>query len=161
MREILFRGKSKHSGEWLYGGYFKHLSRTLYPCGDRIRPKDIKHLIIQSGFSDFGMPRGVRYYEVDPNTVGQWTGLNDSNGAKIFEGDIIGIRWDVSDPCAEKIYRKVSWVGDTWYSTFDINDPARIEDDNALALLVMSDKAAYRVVGNIHDNPELLKGDEA
>lgn len=70
MREILFRGKRVDTGEWVYGFY-------LYDIGNSIkeRPSSVS----------------THTYLVDPNTIGQFTGIRDKNGVRIFEGDII--RW--------------------------------------------------------------------
>lgn len=151
MREILFRGKSKRTGKFLYGGYFKHLNRTLYPCGDRIRPKDIEHLIISDGSSDFGLPRKIEYYEVDPETVGEWTGLVDRNGVKIFEGDIIACRHWSTDRTGEA-KSSVFFTGRVRYSygDFYLSGCCRSE--------YLRDFGDREVIGNIHDNPELLEG---
>lgn len=72
MREILFRGKRVSDGEWVYGYYIYH------PRGDR-------HTIIQTDAVGH-----VIIINVIPATIGQYTGLDDKNGVKIFEGDIIG-----------------------------------------------------------------------
>lgn len=156
MREIIFRGKKLETGEWITGGYFKHINRQPHPVGDRIRPKDIDHLIIQDGFADWGLPRGIVIDEVDPETVGQWTGLFDSEGMRIFEGDIIEFEHE-----GKKYWRTVEWFEDGEYSAFDFDRSDDFTEHNGLVWLTREGDVNCTVVGNIYDNPELLKGGEA
>lgn len=91
-------------------------------------------------------PDGIDRYLVDPATVGQYTGLKDKDGREIYEDDIISdgrqfhVKWDAKSAC---------WTGEMH------NDPQQRLD---LTFLITHKQT--RIIGNIHDNPELLKGGE-
>ena len=77
MREILFRAKRKDNGEWIYGYYS---TTTLGRCGSfHVAP------VINEPFTE---PFTGTWYEIDIETLCEYTGLKDKNGTKIFEGDI-------------------------------------------------------------------------
>ena len=118
MREILFRGKQKENDEWAYGFLVSH-----------------KHI------GDW-----VTAYPVDPGTVGQFTGLTDKNGKKIFEGDIVR--------CCRTMCDEKGMVGHILYDDccFSVKDRASL---NQPAMDLCDD---FEIIGNIHDNPELLRG---
>ena len=134
MREILFRGKNTDTGEWWYGDLF-HTSKRFFIR----RP----------------VPPANTYYEHDdviPETVGQYTGLTDKNGKKIFEGDILCKRagkYDRSDT-----YDAVE--GDQW----NCGCCYGVIGFACCKQLSLDAHEEYEVVGNIHDNPELLEGGE-
>lgn len=130
MREILFRGKHKDGGDWCYGNL------AVRKDGVSIITPD-------------ATPCGV-YGQVDPDTVGQYTGLNDKNGKKIFEGDIVHMN-------SKKF--GLSGHGVVVYRNggFAIDDRKR----NRLYPFMQNGQynaGDYRVDGNIHDNPELMEG---
>ena len=119
MREILFRGKRKENGEWVYGNY---------AVTDNNEKQ--QHFIFQNKAFEF---------EVDPETVGQYTGLTDKNGKKIFEGDIV--EYINSSPCKiDYIDGQFVMMWKNFYRNFE-----RVYDDQ------------IEVIGNIYDNPELLE----
>ena len=132
MREILFRGKRIDNGEWVEGNYSIMLS-------GRVAIQPIGRIVT---------------YEVLPTTVGQFTGLLDKNGNKIFEGDIVRrfnskeqevmrytVKWN-TDCCMFVLMSEYTYLG---------------EYDSDFTVFYGED---LEVVGNIHDNPELLKDDE-
>ena len=130
MREILFRGKRADNGEWEYGDLWCN------PYGKRV-------VCIVSPINDQGTTGGN---EVDPETVGQYTGLTDKNGRKIFEGDIVergGRIWlvEYSNKYGQFMMTTYTEKGVSWSRSFDLIPPDWCE-----------------VIGNIYDNPELLKG---
>ena len=134
MREIIFRGKRLNDGEWVEGNFVKG-------CID-----DFAYIV------EFGNKDLCRnYVEVIPETVGQYTGLTDKNGKKIFEGDIISIPFEEDVVYYEnaEVYFDTEHCG--WY--------VRYFDDESFSLWEYDD-CDITIIGNIHDNPELLKGDK-
>ena len=129
MREILFRGKRKYTGEWVEGG-----------------------IMFINGYA-FIMPAGTGSVEVIPETVGQYTGLVDRNGKRIFEGDIVRDHYfDGLHPITETKYN-----GLVKYGAFNCSCCEGVygwEFDNG----DIRNPEGYIVIGNIHDNPEHWKG---
>ena len=128
MREILFRGKRVGNGEWVYGSY-----------------------VIQYGAHEIYLPDGVDSehgfdrYHVIPETVCQYTGLTDKNGRKIIEGDIVRYGDTIHRVVFEQ--RNGTAYFGLVYSSFE-----------TLPFGHYQDLKQIKVIGNIYDNPELLKG---
>lgn len=145
MRDILFRAKRIDNGEWVEGYYIYHIKRTLCPFGDSVKPEDEQHVIMQDGFSDWNMPRNTVAFDIEPETVCQYTGLKDKNGEKVFIGDIIR--------CTKGCTHKVIWMKE-YAGTFIGGMPA-------VYLSGLNKGYAWtgeeEIVGNIFDNPERLK----
>jgi len=123
MREIEFRGKSVESGEWVYC----LISLTLSPDNIYIATqKDSR----------------IDYAKVIPETIGQYTGLLDKNGVKIFEGDI------VSHEGLKKLIR--------YFDGSFIAKPIAIGSQSCHSLVNYDPALTFEVIGNIYDNPELI-----
>lgn len=144
MREILFRGKRKDNGEWAVSG-------NVF-LGDKR-----KYIYIPNPDTDMSA-KAYLCREIIPDTVGQYTGLTDKNGTKVFEGDILKF----TDTNAE-----YEWIGKVefgnpnaeynWGFQLVYISGAKPNTD-ILLWFDMEETGAYsEVIGNIHDNPELLK----
>lgn len=124
MREILFRGKCLNGDGWVYGdlSYNVHNKFECYVFpGDGYNSPDC--------------------YEVDPATVDQYTGLQDKNGKKIFEGDIVKY---TSTVCPEDTTTgKVEMYHGSW----------ALLDGMGLISIGQCNPKSLRVIGNVHDNP--------
>jgi uncharacterized phage protein (TIGR01671 family) len=140
MREILFRGKELNTGEWVEGYFIKGRYYLNEEEINAIAPLDLAF---------FPHCELSEYVNVVPETVGQFTGLTDKNGKRIFEGDI---------------------VSGLFFFGLSVNAVVTFQD-GAFGLEQRRGKiktfwaftsvcnVEYEVLGNIHDSPELLKGD--
>lgn len=149
MREILFRGK-QNEGRWVEGVYFKH--DTVKVCFSSDNPKP-RHLIIQDGFCDWGFEPPIHCVDVDPKTVGQCTGKTDTKGKKVFEHDILQTFTVGADGTVEKCGIGIVqwWENDQCY-VLTTKEGYHIDDFGNYGK-----PEYYEVIGNIHDNPELLR----
>lgn len=142
MREIIFRGKRKDNGKWIEGYYAPFASN-----------KGLKHSIYT------GIDKGcIIPIEVIPETVGQYTGLCDKNGNKIFEGDILGEElWDNRILGVVKYGEGTFDSGIYEYTGFFYEHPANGSHDHTNIAQSVLLEGCVVVIGNIHDNPELLE----
>ena len=142
MREILFRGKHKN-GFWCYGNL------NINSQGVTIITPDETAL--------------GKYGAVIPETVGQYTGLTDKNGKKIFEGDIL----KCCDDKIETEFMAIVEFGNpngtySWgWQLKPINVDKNVINPDILLWIEMEETGAIcEVIGNIHDNPELLESED-
>lgn len=138
MREIIFRGKSKNDGEWICGGA---VHQTDF-YGDKV---DRWFIIDGTETFDNKIGKPIR---VIPETIGQYTGLTDKNGAKIFEGDIVKY-YGICKP----IIGVVKICEEDFSGLYGVCEA--FTDGSGTSLLKA--KIDCQVVGNIYDTPELLK----
>ena len=149
MREILFRGKSLDNGEWEYGGIYIEGNHYYILCPKRYFP-DTRDWDIAEYYEN-NPTYVMTKVEVDPSTVGQYTVLKNKNGKRIFEGDIIdqsGCRWVVE-------FQNSAFVASNEDDAiqFALFEQYNYDWDNKI--WVPPDY--FEVIGNIYDNPELLK----
>ena len=129
MREILFRGKCFNTEEWVEG----YLGIEV--------PDEL--VIQQFSYDEYFKSNCIDQYSVKPETVGQYTGLTDKNGVKIFEADIVKV-YDVY--CNETVVGVVEFCD----GSFRIYDKDFTSYDRWMYCKV-------EVIGNIYDNPELVE----
>ena len=160
MREIIFRGKRIDNGEWAYGWPFADAADcSLKKAGKCQCPHDGSEYFIVEWDDDF---HEYEERQVIPNTVGQYTGLKDKHGKRIFEGDMIKPFDDEVDKMVVEFHHgqfllclfgergymaEYGWEEEGNYGCFEAEPLSSYGHD-------------IEVIGNIHDNPELLEDAE-
>lgn len=134
MRTIKFRGKTHGNGKWYYGSlvYSEDINTAIY---------------FQIGN---GLVKRMDWVYVIPETIGQFTGLYDCDGKEIYEGDIV--EWEKDG----LMYVVKFWHGMFYASVEECNDG--ILGGFPLHVLTEYEDGKCEIIGNIYDNPELLKG---
>lgn len=150
MREILFRGKRTDNGEWVEG--YVGAAFTIDENG-KVKSREFTAL------DCLGCSSQVI---VSDETIGQYTGLTDKNGRKIFTGDIVKYQFD-NDDCPFPNKRTDKIIGRIFFSDFRASFSVTAGKNGSSSM--NNDLFKYvrngnrvEVIGNIHDNPELLKG---
>ena len=132
MREILFKAKRIDNGEWVEGCYVTSDGKSFI-CMDIV-----EHYCVIA----------LRWFEIDPETLCQFTGLCDKNGKRIWENDILMAHLDESYP-EDVTYETVEWGVAGWV--------AHETGSTDREYIDKFDLKHFKVVGNIFDNPELLQ----
>ena len=140
MREILFRAKRIDNGEWINGYYvydYAHNAHFIFK----------NQLVCPNCINDRRIDYSMYDYEIDPETLCKYTGLNDKNGNQIWENDIIRVENSEDEGTG-----KVEFYGGMWYVDEGVNN-------SLYDIMMYDDEAEVYTVGNIFDTPELLKGE--
>lgn len=145
MRNILFRGKRLDNGEWMYGDLIENQGRFF-----------IYHATSETTIEDNDDRRiVVAAFEVDPATVGQYTGLKDKKNKGVYEGDILLLSDGKSH--SEDVVVEHGLYGWTFYNP---QTATFYSDGSHTYIAVENCRFMFGtgvVIGNIHDDPDLLK----
>lgn len=137
IREVIFRGKRADNGEWIEGSLLG-IDWCDKPSTYSIAPNT---------------PVSV-FYSVIPETVGQYTGLTDKNGKRIFEGDICRFKRFNDVHIGKIVFNATTASFVMWYQPI-----VGAYGEKATQKMLLSVCDDIEVIGNIHDNPELLGGE--
>jgi len=140
----LVRGKRKDNEEWVEGYYFYyHTNPCILSHGEKF--SDFEHHVISvPHYGDWNM-WSFDDYEIIPETLGRFTGLLDKNGNKIWEGDIL------QNENGNRIVCK--------FEIQDSHSAFYFKDQKAPTKMFCNIPIFFEIIGNVHDNPELLKGE--
>jgi hypothetical protein len=134
MREILFRGKTYGCCDWKYGSYVKQYGADMIYLPDGV---DREY--------------GLDCYHIIPETLGQYTGLTDKNGTKIFEGDIVKVEYT-------GVNKGVNGIAEVVFK--DCQFALVWGWHKETVCLTHFCHVTFEVIGNIHDDPELLEKED-
>lgn len=172
MREIKCRGKGIEEydkDQWYYGSYFKFdkVNYFFFDDGSNSQEIDeklknnITHKIIFELQGDLNMKNHIKLADVNPNTIGQYTGLKDKNGKEIYDGDILYFSYDIFTGNFDTKAGKgiVEFIYGSFYiKPFEIEDKKVDDIENEEWFLLYSvNEDTLEVIGNIYEKPDLLK----
>lgn len=145
-REIKFRAKSLDSGEWVFGVPILGKIQTDLGWMAWVEPKR------KAEFGEMCIPLRdvVQGEKIDPKTVGEYTWLKDKNGAEIYEGDVIQANLPQM-PSGEQLVKNQVYYADGSFKIWNKWDAVRLDGLRHIY------GATWEVLGNIHDNPDLLE----
>ncbi len=140
-REIKFRGKSLFDGQWV--------------VGDLLHPSTGARIVNYTESEADGVLRAdYHYFNVDPSTVGQYTGLKDRSGQEVYEGDVVF--WIMKDMRGRGRGEQGAIIWDKHTMSWAILRDKPCADGRPCIISRPFERKYLEVVGNIHDNPELI-----
>jgi uncharacterized phage protein (TIGR01671 family) len=138
MREIKFRGKDIKTRQWVYGYYFQGFT-------------GISYILVMHDH----ILRMTEMYEVDPSTIGQYTGLHDKNGVEMYEGDVVELT---------NTYKGMNTKSIVEIDFIDFTFAGKWADEYSPSGYMYNPLGSYNfpivtieVIGNIYENPELIR----
>ena len=141
MRDILFRAKRADGGGWEYGLYAEFVEpahgKSIYGIAEK---------------------RSRHYYEIDPSTLGEYTGVQDAGKRRIFEGDIVIYHAPLNpwiDDIDNEAVGEIAYFGGAFYAK--IKRSALTANQYLVNHFFGAHGCTLEIIGNIHDNPELLR----
>lgn len=167
-RDIKFRGKGIEEydkDKWYYGSYFIYNAINYFCLDDGSRTKEInekiknniKYKIIFEMQGDLNMENHIKLADVNPETVGQYTGVDDKNGKEIYEGDIVLLDcYNYEEPLFSGEFKVIYDVEKGMWLLVDLENKDRVFTFGEIRSYY---KAEIEVIGNEVDNTELLGGD--
>lgn len=167
-REIKFRGKGIEEydkDKWYYGSYFIYNAINYFCLDDGSRTKEInekiknniKYKIIFEVQSDLNMENHIKLADVNPETVGQYTGLDDKNGKEIYEGDIVLLDcYNYEEPLFSGEFKVIYDAEKGMWLLVDLEDKENVYTFENIRGYYLTE---LEKIGNIYDNPELLGGE--
>lgn len=154
-REILFRGKRIIDGEWVESN-IAFVDNT---------PKGARGFVVAGyDYNSDDVPKVLYPMEIKPETIGQFTGLKDKNGKKVFEGDVLSFADSYAPHFAVVVFETedIASCGCCYESFHGSGFVGKVLPGSKYhASSFCEDFAEAEIIGNIHDNPSLIKNEDA